>query len=41
MARLLVRSEIFSRFPGVLLGVLVAREIDNDRQSEEILAARL
>ncbi|MFY9825176.1 MAG: phenylalanine--tRNA ligase beta subunit-related protein [Thermoanaerobaculia bacterium] len=38
MARLLVTPEIFARFPGVVLGVIVAREIDNTGESEEILA---
>jgi DNA/RNA-binding domain of Phe-tRNA-synthetase-like protein len=40
MARLLVTPEIFTRFPGVVLGVIVVREIDNTRQSAEILAGR-
>jgi DNA/RNA-binding domain of Phe-tRNA-synthetase-like protein len=38
MPRLLVTPEIFALFPGVVLGVIVAREIDNTRESEEILA---
>ncbi|HSS49241.1 MAG TPA: phenylalanine--tRNA ligase beta subunit-related protein [Thermoanaerobaculia bacterium] len=38
MARLLVTPEIFTRFPGVVLGVIVVREIDNTGESEEILA---
>lgn len=37
MARLLITPEIFTRFPGVVLGVIVAREIDNTRESEEIV----
>jgi DNA/RNA-binding domain of Phe-tRNA-synthetase-like protein len=39
MPRLLVTPEIFSRFPGVLLGVIVARDIDNSGESEEIATA--
>src|SRR5258706_9275226 len=38
MPRLLVTPEIFALFPDVVLGVIVAREIDNARESEEILA---
>src|SRR3954471_12514995 len=38
MARFLVTPEIFARFPDVVLGVVVALEIDNTRESEEILA---
>ena len=38
MARLLGTPEIFARFPEVVLGVIVARDIDNSRESEEILA---
>lgn len=38
MPRLLVTPEIFALFPDVLLGVIVAREIDNTGESEEILA---
>ena len=30
--------EIFDRFPGVVLGVIVARDIDNTGESEEIVA---
>jgi DNA/RNA-binding domain of Phe-tRNA-synthetase-like protein len=37
MARLLVTPEIFALFSDVVLGVIVAREIDNTRGSEEIL----
>jgi len=39
MPRLQVTPEIFAQFPAVVLGVIVAREIDNTRESEEILAA--
>lgn len=38
MPRLLVTPEIFALFPDVLLGVIVAREIDNTGESKEILA---
>ncbi|HEV7507696.1 MAG TPA: phenylalanine--tRNA ligase beta subunit-related protein [Thermoanaerobaculia bacterium] len=38
MARLLGTPEIFALFPDVVLGVIIAREIDNARESEEILA---
>jgi len=38
MPRLLVTPEIFARFPDVVLGVIVARDIDNTGESEEILA---
>ncbi|HSS79012.1 MAG TPA: phenylalanine--tRNA ligase beta subunit-related protein [Thermoanaerobaculia bacterium] len=37
MPRLLVTPEIFVQFPDAVLGVIVAREIDNTRESEEIL----
>jgi len=39
MPRLLVTPEIFALFPDVVLGVIVAREIDNTRESEDILAS--
>ena len=38
MPRLLITPEIFDRFPGVVLGVIVARDIDNTAESEEIAA---
>lgn len=38
MPRLLITPEIFARFPDVVLGVIVAREIDNTGESKEILA---
>jgi DNA/RNA-binding domain of Phe-tRNA-synthetase-like protein len=38
MPRLLVTPRIFELFPTVVLGVVVARDIDNSRESEEILA---
>jgi DNA/RNA-binding domain of Phe-tRNA-synthetase-like protein len=37
MPRLLVTPEIFALFPDVVLGVIVAREIDNSGESEAIL----
>ncbi len=39
MPRLLGTPEIFSRFPDVVLGVIVARDIDNTEESEEIAVA--
>jgi DNA/RNA-binding domain of Phe-tRNA-synthetase-like protein len=38
MPRLLITPEIFARFPDVVLGVIIASDIDNSRESEEILA---
>src|ERR1700694_3971243 len=37
MARLLVTPEILALFPDIVLGVIVASEIDNTGGSEEIL----
>ncbi len=37
MPRFKVTPEIFTLFPDAVLGVIVAREIDNTRESEEIL----
>ncbi|HEX3557347.1 MAG TPA: phenylalanine--tRNA ligase beta subunit-related protein [Thermoanaerobaculia bacterium] len=39
MARFLVAPEIFALFPDAVLGVIVAREIDNTREDETIQAA--
>lgn len=38
MARLVITPEIFARFPDVVLGVIVASDIDNSGESEEVLA---